>query len=122
GDEFAVVAARAVVRGEFAAEIEDAALVADVGDRPVHADVVARDVNEAGLRVVGHRLPVLAADQVRADALGGVIGHARALVWVLDGSAGGDVPFLGPGGRNIFLRRQDLARLAVDDKEEAVAV
>ena len=63
GDQFAVVAAGAVVRGEFAAEIEDAALVADVADRPVHADVVAGDVDEAGLRVVRHRLPVLAADR-----------------------------------------------------------
>ena len=48
--------------------------------------------------------------------------HARTLVWVLDREARFEVPFFGPGGRNIFLRRQNLARLAIDDEEEAVSV
>src|SRR5271166_582662 len=38
-DQLSEIAARAVVRGKFAAEIEDAPLVGDVADRPVHADV-----------------------------------------------------------------------------------
>ena len=76
---------------EFRTEIEHTALVGHVTDRPVHANVVGGDIDETGFRIERHRLPVLAADQIRTDVLGGMP-RTRTPVRIFDRPHGLDVP------------------------------
>ena len=105
------------LRGEV--ELAGRVLLLLVGD--VHAHVEGRDVHQPGLLAVGHRLPVLAADQVRAhvacpDA------QPRTLGRILDRHAGVHVHAFRPVDVDERLGGHQLAALAVEDVEEAVAV
>ena len=122
GNEFTEISARAFLGREFSTEVEHAALVRDITDRPVHADVVGRHIDEAGSRIIRHRLPVLAADQVWTDVLCRMA-RAGTLVGIFNRAHGLDVPRLRPvGRRHEFLRRQNLAILAIGNEEESVTI
>ncbi|MPL73713.1 hypothetical protein SDC9_19519 [bioreactor metagenome] len=115
--------------GEARTQIGRALLVADRLVPDVHAPFVRGHVEEAGLLVVGHRHPVLATkerghgeDLLALAAFGRGIGGARAVFLVVDRPAVlidalGPVDLLDEG-----MGRGELAVLAVQNIEEAVAV
>ena len=76
-----------------------------------------RDVDEARLRVERHRVPVVTAERRRHDELGFL---APVALGRLDRAPRLHVDVAGPRRRDVLVRRQQLARDAVDDVEEAV--
>ena len=106
----------------------DIGLAGGVGDLErlvIHADVVGRHVEQAGLRREGRRLLVLRAERGRADALGVVVLALRVRAELLHDlrPAGLHIDMGRPVDRRIILLGdQQLARLAVQRIGEAVAV
>src|SRR5262245_37779588 len=58
-----------LVEIERLVELERALLPFFLLTDEIHAEIEGRDVDQTGLRVIGHRLPVFAPEQVRADVL-----------------------------------------------------
>ena len=58
-----------LVEIELFGEIERALLHFLLFADEIHTEIEGRDVDKTGLRAIGHRLPVLASEQVRADVL-----------------------------------------------------
>src|SRR5206468_27481 len=106
---------------EVGAEVERATLVLLGHELHVHTEIEGRQEDDARLRVEGHRHPVLRADRRWADALRPVA-LPRPHRLVLDRPPGGHVDPAGPGDVLERLRRDELARLSVDDVEEAVPI
>src|SRR5256885_7660264 len=122
GLELREVPARAgLVEVELGGEVELARCVVLRLARDIHAQVEGRDVDQPGLSTVGHRLPVLTAEEVRAHVPRPSV-QPGALFRVLDRTAGGLVDALGPVDFHERLGRAQLAGLAIGRIEEAVAV
>ena len=122
GDEVATVAARAREHPHDRADVRLTGGVLHLDAFIVHADVVRRDVEEAGHRRVRRRLLILEADRGGADALGVLLRGGAVLA---DPSTGRRVvrsmllaQFTGPYG----LRDQDLAVGAIERVAEAVTI
>src|SRR5215207_40391 len=129
GDEPATVAAGAREHPHDRADVRLTGGVLHFDALIVHANVVRRDVEEAGLRRVRRGLLILEADGGRADALA-VLLRGGAVLRILDGHAGLDDAFdrgpgarvLGPVDRTIRVGDDDLAVGAVDGVPDAVPV
>ena len=119
--------------GEARAQVSGALLVGDRLVPDVHAPFVAGHVEQFGLRAVGHRHPVLAAQEGRCgkhrlalaafSLLGRVKRVGRAAFRVDDRFLGLQVETLGPGDLgHKRVGAQQVAVGAVGHKEEAIAV
>src|SRR5204862_1689368 len=86
-------------------------------DLDVHAQVEGRDVRQPGLAAVGHRLPVLAPEEVRTHVPRPFV-QPWPLLRVLDRTAGALVDALGPVDLHERLGRDQLAGLAIEHVEE----
>ena len=124
------VAFRRGLDGEASAQIGGTLLVADRLVPDFHAPVIGRHIEVVGVRAVGHRLLVLAAQEGRHGkhrrtllAFGGVVRRARAVVGDILRTTGVQVDALGP--RDTGDEREGIQQLAgggVVDEEEAVTV
>ena len=122
GDQLAhVVAGPGLGELELGGQEERPGLVVLGAVDDVHAEVERRDVDEPRLRAVGHRLPVLPAEEVRAHVPGPDV-LPRPLLRDLDRPAGGAVDPLGPVDEHERVGRDELAGLPVQHVEEAVPV
>src|SRR5882724_18510 len=129
GDEPAAIPAGARKHPHDRADVRLTGGVLDFDALVVHADVVCRDVEEAGLRRVRRRLLILEADGGRADALA-ILLRGGAVLRILDRDAGFDdaldwsagAAALGPVDRAEGVGDDDLAVGAVDGVADAVPV
>ena len=119
--EFAAMTSEAGPHLELRSDVRRAGDVAGLRDKRVLAEVLLRDVEQPGARRPGGRLPVLRARRRRAD-IADDLADFRSLLRVvaqratleIDSERGRDVPER--------IRRQYLARGAIDHVEVSVAV
>src|SRR5574343_821018 len=116
--------------GKAGAQVSSTLLVGNRFVPDVHAPLVGRDVEQVGLRAVGHLHLVLAAEEGRSGedrrtllAIGRLARITRVVIHVVHRAAGVQVDALGPG--NLLDEREGVQQLAVGtiiDEEETVTV